>query len=144
MRKVVFAGVLLGLASCAASEERRDRERVITNLTPRYGEFIWRVSERRRDGRENRQCFEVPHGGRVLYWPSKHTVAFGLTQGDSRKTFTAFIPVKRQHEIKFMWNQISETISLMVDGAPPQKFQTEPLSVKPVECPFKEGEEHRA
>ena len=126
-RKAIFIIVLAaaaltaceyGMPKNAADSKGQGESEILQRLAYEKGEVVWRVREKNTDGSEYRSCFQVPHNGGVIYWPSRHTLAFTLNQGGHHKTLTATYPPKPEHEVVFYWDQISESMSLSVDGKP--------------------------
>jgi len=94
---------------------------LLERLAYEKGEAVWRVSETKAGGTQNLRCFPAPHNGAVIFWPSHRTLSFSLNQGGHQKTLTATFVSKPEHEVKFYWDQISESIGLWVDGKPAGK-----------------------
>lgn len=137
MRKRIFAMILIAFTGSAHGAERSNGNDLERHLAARWGQFTWRVSEKQRDGSENRQCYSIPeHRGAIVYWPSRHTLSFTLSQGDRRKTQTAVFRSKPEHEVTFEWNQIGETMGLSVDHKPSKKFKSVPAKNRQPVCPF--------
>ncbi|HEV2593869.1 MAG TPA: hypothetical protein VGU01_01555 [Sphingomicrobium sp.] len=134
MKKLALIASSIVLTSCRSPADVSQRDALIRHLTALAGQFEWHVSERLPDGRENRQCFMVPHGGTVIYWPSHHSLSFALIQGgQERKTLIASFAAKPEHDVIFNWDQTAETVGLFVDGKPAQALASK---TKKLSCPF--------
>lgn len=136
MQKLALLASLTILTSCGSHADSNEGEVLSRRLSPWKGDFKWHVSERRADGKENRQCFTVPHGGMVLFWPSRHAVSFAQTQGSEYKTVTVSFASKPEHDIVFDWDRTAETLGLFVDRTPAQKYETVSSRTQRPSCPF--------
>ena len=135
MRILLTAAASIGLASCGNAGQS-ESDALGSRLAPGKGEVVWRVSEKRPGGTENRHCFTIPHRGAVVYWPSRRTLSFTLSQGGYRKTLTSTFDSKSEHEVIFYWDQIAENIGLSVDGKPARERAAVPDTPWELSCPF--------
>ena len=136
MRILVLAAVSIGLTACGNTAQKGQTD-LLQRLAYEKGEVVWRVRETNRDGSENRECFRTPHNGGVVYWPSHHRLAFTLNQGALPKTMSVTFASKPEHEVTFYWDQISESMSVSVDGRAAQKREVgDGAGPWQLTCPF--------
>jgi hypothetical protein len=119
---IMLAGTVLAACDAtlknATGSKSQSQADLLQRLAYEKGEAVWRASEKNADGSEYRACFPIPHNGGIVYWPSHRTLAFTLNQGGHHKTLTATFASKPEHEVVFYWDQISESMSVSVDGKP--------------------------